>query len=102
MRCIKQVYPEAKVFDGSTYDNKSHKYLSDIFIGLRHGYEKDPDTMSDEEFLKADTELEKKFSDMGFVSINDYTGFDGSHAFVFINPTTNKELIYFYKILMGR
>ena len=81
------------------YDNKLNKFLSDVFIATRQGYSKDPDDMSEEEYLKEDILLEKKFVDMGFVSINDFTGFEGSHGFVFINPTSSKELINFYKML---
>ena len=99
LRLIDEVYKPIKQLQASVYDLKSHKYLSDVFIALRHGYEKDPETMTDDEFHKVDKALEKKFTDMGFVSINDYTGFDGSHGFVFINPTSNKELIHFYKML---
>ena len=99
LRLIKEIYPEIKAFNGSIYDNKSHKYLSDIFIALRHGYEINPYTMSDEEYKKAYTELENKFINMGFVSINDYCTFEESQGFIFVNPTTNKELIYFYKML---
>ena len=99
LRALKEVYPETKEFGGSVYDTKSHKYLSDVFIALRHGYEDDPDTIETNEYVKVDNALEKKFTDMGFVSINDFTGFENSHGFVFINPTSNKELIYFYKML---
>ena len=98
LRLLHSIYSDHKLV-ASTYENKSHKYLIDVFIALRHGYEGDVDLMTDEEYYKADAALEKKFTEMGFVSINDYTGFEGSHGFVFVNPTSNKELIYFYKFL---
>ena len=99
LRLISAIYNENEELVASIYDNKSYRYLSDVFIGLRHGYEKDIETMTDDEYIKIDKTLEKKFTDIGFVSINDYTGFEGSHGFVFVNPTSNKELIYFYKFL---
>lgn len=98
LRLLHSIYNDDKLI-ASIYDNKSHKYLTDVFIALRHGYEKDPETMTDDEYEEIDKALENKFIDMGFVSINDYTGFKGSHGFVFNNPTTNKELIYLYKSL---
>lgn len=83
-------------FMESNIDN----YRDPIFI-FRTGFSKDPEKMKVDEYNREYDYIIKRYENLGFISINEYCGFEQSIPFVYLNTISSLPLIKLFKFIIN-